>query len=96
MRERVRHAVCTLDPLNTALRWHGNRVFRRPYSVLRPNSLWYIGKFFLYNMVCSYNELIFLNVDGHHKLTRWPLVIVIHGGIDGFSRMVVYLVFNKQ
>ena len=59
VRERVPHAVCALDPLNTALRWHGNRVFRRPYSVLRPNSLWYIGKFFLYNMVCSYNELIF-------------------------------------
>ena len=28
-------------------------------------------------------------MDGHHKLIRWR--IVIHGGIDGFSRTVVYL-----
>ena len=27
--------------------------------------------------------------DGHHKLIRWKLVT--HAGIDGFSRMVVYL-----
>ncbi|CAB4441421.1 unnamed protein product [Rhizophagus irregularis] len=29
------------------------------------------------------------HIDGHHKLIRWKLVI--HGGIDGFSRMIVYL-----
>ena len=29
------------------------------------------------------------HVDGHHKLVRWH--IVIHGGIDGFSRVVTYL-----
>jgi len=29
------------------------------------------------------------HVDGHHKLVRWK--IVIHRGIDGFSRVVVYL-----
>ena len=28
-------------------------------------------------------------VDGHHKLIRWKLVT--HAGIDGFSRMIVYL-----
>ena len=28
-------------------------------------------------------------VDGHHKLIRWRFVT--HGGIDGFSRLVVYL-----
>ena len=27
--------------------------------------------------------------DGHHKLIRWR--IVTHGGIDGYSRMIVYL-----
>ena len=27
--------------------------------------------------------------DGNHKLIRWRLVI--HGGIDGFSRMIVYM-----
>jgi hypothetical protein len=29
------------------------------------------------------------HIDGHHKLIRWRLVT--HGGIDGFSRTVVYL-----
>lgn len=27
--------------------------------------------------------------DGHHSLIRWGLVV--HGGIDGFSRLIVYL-----
>ena len=29
------------------------------------------------------------HIDGHHKLIRWRLVV--HGGIDGFSRLVTYL-----
>lgn len=29
------------------------------------------------------------HIDGNHKLIRWR--IVIHGGIDGFSRIPVYL-----
>uniref|UniRef100_A0A8C6PT05 Integrase catalytic domain-containing protein n=1 Tax=Nothobranchius furzeri TaxID=105023 RepID=A0A8C6PT05_NOTFU len=29
------------------------------------------------------------HIDGNHKLIRWR--IVIHGGIDGFSRLVVFL-----
>ncbi|XP_068710300.1 uncharacterized protein [Montipora foliosa] len=29
------------------------------------------------------------HIDGNHKLIRWRFVI--HGGIDGFSRMIVYL-----
>ncbi|KAI7811048.1 hypothetical protein IRJ41_009739 [Triplophysa rosa] len=29
------------------------------------------------------------HIDGNHKLIRWR--IVIHGGIDGYSRLVVYL-----
>ena len=29
------------------------------------------------------------HIDGNHKLIRWR--IVIHGGIDGFSRTIVYL-----
>ena len=32
---------------------------------------------------------IFTTLDGNHKLIRWR--IVVHGGIDGFSRLVVYL-----
>ena len=34
-------------------------------------------------MVLSYN------VDGHHKLIRWK--IVTHAGIDGYSRMIVFM-----
>lgn len=30
------------------------------------------------------------HIDGNHKLIRWRLVI--HGGIDGFSRLATYLV----
>ncbi|KAK4688041.1 hypothetical protein P7C73_g2070, partial [Tremellales sp. Uapishka_1] len=37
--------------------------------------------------VAFYNSL--WHIDGHHKLIRWK--IVIHGGIDGFSRLVVFL-----
>ena len=29
-------------------------------------------------------------IDGNHKLIR-PYKIVIHGGLDGFSRMIVFL-----
>ena len=29
------------------------------------------------------------HVDGHHSLIRWRFVL--HGGIDGYSRMIVYL-----
>ena len=29
------------------------------------------------------------HVDGHHKLVRWR--IIVHGGIDGYSRIPVYL-----
>ena len=29
------------------------------------------------------------HVDGYHKLVRWK--IVVHGGIDGFSRVITYL-----
>ena len=29
------------------------------------------------------------HIDSNHKLIRWR--IVVHGGIDGFSRLVVFL-----
>ena len=43
-RARVRHAVRSSDPLNTALRWRGILTTRHPYSVPGPNSLWHIGE----------------------------------------------------
>ena len=29
------------------------------------------------------------HIDGNHKLIRWRMVV--YGGIDGYSRLVVYL-----
>ena len=44
-----------------------------------------------YLTVYAYNdiEFRFRHIDGHHKLIRWRFVI--HGAIDGYSRMIVYL-----
>jgi len=36
-----------------------------------------------------YGLLVLWHIDGNHKLIRWR--IVIYGGIDGYSRMIVYL-----
>ena len=29
------------------------------------------------------------HIDGHHSLIRWR--VIVHGGIDGYSRLIVYL-----
>lgn len=34
------------------------------------------------------------HIDGNHKLIAWRFVI--HGGIDGFSRQIVYLKCNDN
>lgn len=34
------------------------------------------------------------HIDGHHSLIRWRLVV--HGGIDGYSRVVVYLACSSN
>ena len=39
--------------------------------------------------VIRLTSLISCVADGHHKLIRWRLVT--HGGIDGYSRLIVYL-----
>lgn len=41
-RHRIRQAIHSVDPLNTALRWH-QKIHRRSYSVPGPMSLWHIG-----------------------------------------------------
>ena len=46
-------------------------------------------KQFTVYFICRGIHLYSVCVDGHHKLIRWRLVT--HGGIDGYSRMVVYL-----
>ena len=52
-RERVRHAVREVDPLNTALRWGGHLSSRRPYSVPGPNALWHIGMNWVFNALLT-------------------------------------------
>ena len=85
-RWRVRETLRQIDPVNTAMRWPGGLTARRQYSVPGPNSLWHIGEYsFLLRMI--YNYIFF--VDGHHKLIRWK--IVTHAGIDGYSRMIVFM-----
>ena len=34
------------------------------------------------------------HVDSHHKLICWR--IVVHGGIDGYSRLIIYLDCNSN
>ncbi|KAA0701572.1 hypothetical protein E1301_Tti022885 [Triplophysa tibetana] len=34
------------------------------------------------------------HIDGNHKLVRWR--IVVHGGIDGYSRKIMYLKANSN
>ena len=41
-RDRVRRAIHATDPINTAMRWRGQSISRRPYSVPGPNSLWHM------------------------------------------------------
>ena len=35
-RERVRNALCAIDPIETALGWRGQQVHRQPYHVPGP------------------------------------------------------------
>ena len=38
---------------------------------------------------CVQNSNALWHIDGHHSLVRWRFVV--HGGIDGYSRVIVYL-----
>ena len=60
-RKRVRQTMRECDPINNALRWQGQLVQRRPYSVPGPNSLWHLGI-----IQCNHNA----NID--HKILRGP------------------------
>ena len=72
-RERVRKVVRLCDPLSTALRWHGNPAYRRPYSVPGPNSLWHIGKMFIteYRICAPLHFTHTCNVIVIFFLCRW-------------------------
>ena len=42
----------------------------------------------------SIQDYFLAHVDSHHKLIRWR--IVVHGGIDGYSRLIIYLDCNSN
>ena len=94
-RERIRKSIHRADPLNTALRWN-YKIHRRVYSVAGPNSLWHIGNFiqYVYIIYNCIHDYILIFLDGNHKLIRWKLVI--HGGIDGYSRLIVFLACSNN
>ena len=48
VRARVRDALRNSDPPSAALRWPGGITIRCVYSVAGPNSLWHIGKTFMF------------------------------------------------
>ena len=43
-----------------------------------------------YSFVSKILDISFRHIDGNHKLNQ-PYRIVSHGGIDGYSGMIVYL-----
>ncbi|XDV17751.1 hypothetical protein PO909_023570, partial [Leuciscus waleckii] len=74
---RVRTSMHRVNPRAAALRAMSQRLRRRSYRVAGPNSLWHL--------------------DGNHKLNislclnHSILLIVIHGAIDGYSRLITFL-----
>uniref|UniRef100_A0A8C1RZZ8 Integrase catalytic domain-containing protein n=1 Tax=Cyprinus carpio TaxID=7962 RepID=A0A8C1RZZ8_CYPCA len=74
---RVRSSMHRVNPRAAALRAMSQRLRRRAYRVTGPNSYWHL--------------------DGNHKLNitlylnHSILLIVIHGAIDGYSRLVTFL-----
>jgi transposase len=84
---RVRESLIRVDPEGVAIRW-ACTIPCRTYSVPSPLALWHIdGNHKLiryYTCMIVYNST-FICVCYY----RWKLVI--HGGVDGFSRIPVYL-----
>jgi len=84
---RLRECLSEVDPINSALRWK-SPIRRRVYSVPYPNALWHIDG---NHKLVRYVELI--NLISAYIIScstyRWRLIV--HGGIDGFSRFIVYL-----
>ena len=86
---RVRNCVRQIDPINTALRW-ATPQRRRIYSVPHPNFLWHIDgnhKLIRYMYVCAQWHFVFTTY--YSSFFRWRLVVL--GGVDGYSRFIVYL-----
>lgn len=61
-------------------------------SLLRTDPLGVMQRWRIAVQCRKYNvhsPLLLWNIDGCHKLIRWR--VVVHGGIDGYSRIPVYL-----
>ena len=81
---RLRDTIHEIDPINTPLRWRP-RIQRRPYSVSAWIQCIVALRFVTQKSVLCLNFLI----DGNHKLVGWRMVI--HGAVDGYSRLIIYL-----
>ena len=53
------------------------------------NSLWAVDPVIRRRVYSVPGTLALWHIDGNHKLIRWG--IVVHGGIDGYSRKIMYL-----
>ena len=81
---RIQQSLHEVDPINTALRWAAP-VSRRVYGVPYPNYIWHLdGNHKLVRYMCSI-MLTLISLSCY----RWG--IVVHGGIDGYSRLIVFL-----
>ena len=61
---RVRHIMRIIDPVGTVLRWH-QAVYRRKYSVPRPNFLWHIDG---NHKLIAWRMVIHACIDGYSRL----------------------------
>ncbi|CAH3036790.1 unnamed protein product [Pocillopora meandrina] len=72
-----------------ALRNRGIRRIREAINTVDP------GRRYLKQKKTKQKKYTYLwHIDSHHKLRRWRFVI--HGGIDGYSRYIVYLQCSKN
>ena len=85
---RIRQSLLRIDPVRRV--FERIRIRRRTYSVAGPNALWHHdgqhGKFILTATMCNVIFNIYTNFLG---LIRWG--IIIHGFIDGYSRLITGL-----
>jgi hypothetical protein len=84
-RERIRHSLYRIDPVQRV--FQRIRIRRRKYSVPGPNSLWHHDGQHGELVISQNRWRSFLNVL--LGLIRWG--IVIHGFIDGYSRLITGL-----
>lgn len=85
-RSRIRESLLRIDPVQRV--FERIRIRRRVYSVPGPNSLWHHdGQHGTLN--CIINKLLHHYTESLLGLIRWG--IVIHGFIDGYSRLITGL-----